>query len=89
MNWQPIDEKCTGVPQYENVLAYVTFPNEIMVRPVQMVAYCDDQGVWRACSIRVSGTVTHWMPLPPPPNNANGADGQSPQLSQDQFLLDI
>jgi len=54
-------------PQYTDLLLYVTFPNEIMVRPKMLVGHIDDAGIWRSCSIRVSGTVTHWLPLPEPP----------------------
>lgn len=54
-------------PKYTDLLLYVTYPNEIMVKPRMMVGSLDNTGRWLSCSIRVSGTVTHWMPLPKPP----------------------
>lgn len=47
------------------VLVHVMFDNN--VAPKTLIAYYSRDGRWRTSFGQVSGTVTHWMPLPEPP----------------------
>lgn len=64
LQWQ------TGTPPvYQEVLIYLTFPNEIIVKPKILIGWCDDTGRWSTLYGKVSGVVTHWQLLPSPPEN--------------------
>ena len=56
-------------PYHEAVLGYVTFPKEIEVSPRILIVYFDPYTEkWHGgIGQKLSGTVTHWQPLPEPP----------------------
>jgi hypothetical protein len=52
-------------PTLERLLIFVSYPDQYMSRPKIHIGYYDGQWKWEGGAI--TGTVTHWMPLPLPP----------------------
>lgn len=63
MAWQPIE---TAPRDGTPILAYPVWSSspvaEVVWRPMKRTT-----GRWESRGLAVHGTLTHWMPLPPPP----------------------